>query len=93
MDLSSDRLNADNSRSQDNSILSKHLLAILMLNMKTSIIYPYYNFTLIQSYDACVLLKADQLYVYLTNNITYFFQLQRPPFHGLEMFSFHIAGF
>ena len=65
MDLSSGRLHNDKSRSQDNSILSKHLLAILMLNMKISIISPYSNFTVIHTYGSCALLEADQLHVYL----------------------------
>jgi hypothetical protein len=63
MDLSSDRLHNDKSLSQDNSVLSKHLLAILMLNMNTSIVSPYSNFTVIHNYDSCVLLAADQIYI------------------------------
>ena len=80
------------SRSQDNSILSTHLLAILMLNMKTSITYPYSKFTVIHTYGACVLLTADQLYVYLKKK-SKFFQLQGPPFHGVEIFLSHMPGF
>ena len=43
-----------------------------MLNMKTSIISPYYNFTVTYTYGFCVLLDADQLYVYLKKKSVFF---------------------